>query len=290
MMKPTQCLARKGLAITVASALALPLCICPTKESRGQEPQKPATIRVKAGDANVVVEPDATVAVDARTTRREFRVADIRPPDIGLWFDPASTDSLVIADIATTGPIAGMGFQEGDRIQEVNHVKVNRQTDFIKLLFATKARDGRVEVLLIRKNKEIVVPVEPALLIDHYVTVRHDPLEELGIVVDDRYDDRVVVWKVTPRSPAFYAGLRPGDVITRFGDDRVVARKGFVEMVEKIEPGVVVVEVDRARRARPIRIEVPREWNVGYRGTVTTKSAVPPVAPPPPPPVPREDR
>jgi S1-C subfamily serine protease len=269
--------------------LALPLCICSTKASSGQEPPKPATIRVKTGDAQVVAEPGAAVAVDARTTRREFRVVDIRPPDIGIWFDPTATDSLVIADIATTGPVAALGFQEGDRILEVNRVKVNRETDFIKLLFATKARDGRVEVLIVRKNKEMVIPVEPALLEEHYVVVRHDPLEQLGFVVDDRYDDRVVVWKVLPRSPAFYAGLRPGDVITRFGDQRVVQRKAFTGLVEKVEPGVLTVEVDRAKRTRPIRIDVPREWNVGYRGDAKVETDVPRRdAPPPPPREPRD--
>jgi S1-C subfamily serine protease len=240
----------------------------------------------------VVTEPRTAIVADGRTTRRTFRVAEIRSPDIGIWFDPAATDSLVIADIATTGPIAALGFEEGDRILEVNHVKVNRETDFIKLLFATKARDGRVEVLIVRKNKEMVIPVEPALLEEHYVVVRHDPLEQLGLVVDDRYDDRVVVWKVIPQSPAFYAGFRTGDVITRFGDQRVAARKGFVEIVEKIQPGIVAVEVDRARRMRPMRIEVPREWNVGYRGVTRVETDAPPRqdAPPTPPAPPREPR
>ena len=150
----------------------------------------------------------------------EFLVSEIRAPDIGIWFDPAATDSLVIADIAPTGRVAQLGFEEGDRILEVNGVKVTRETDFIKLLFATKAREGRVEVLLVRKNKETVVGVEPALLVEEYVAVRHDPLEQFGVVVDDRHDDRVVVWKVIPRSPAFYGGIKPGDVITRFGDQR----------------------------------------------------------------------
>ena len=165
----------------------------------------------------------------------------------------------------TGGPITGADVRiEGDRILEVNRVKVNRETDFIKLLFATKERDGRVEMLIVRKNKEMVLVVEPALLIEHYSVVRRDPLEQLGLVIDDRYDDRVVVWKVVPRSPAFYGGIRPGDVITRFGDQRVVERKVFGELVEKVQPGTVVVEVDRAKRLRPIRIDVPREWTVGY--------------------------
>jgi S1-C subfamily serine protease len=290
-MKPIHTLAPRGLALAAVGALALTLVVCST-EARSQEVRKAQTIRVETDEPRAVAEPRADVAVDVRTARREFRVADIRGPDIGLWFDPAATDSLVIADIATTGPIAQLGFEEGDRILEVNRVKVTRETDFIKLLFATKERDGRVEVLIVRKNKEMVIPVEPALLIEHYVVVRHDPMEQLGLVVDDRYDDRVLVWKVVPRSPAFYAGIKPGDVIVRFGDQRVVERKAFAQLVEKIEPGFVAVEVDRARRVRPIRIEVPREWSVGYRGRVSVEADAPPppVVPPTPPREPRENR
>jgi S1-C subfamily serine protease len=282
----------KGLAIAQMGAVALVLSLCSVRESLGQEVRKTTTVRVQQGEATVVAEPRTAVVVDRGVTRRTFRVADIRSPDIGIWFDPAATDSLVIADIATTGPIATLGFEEGDRILEVNHVKVTRETDFIKLLFATKARDGRVEVLVVRKNKEMVIPVEPALLEEYYVVVRQDPIEQLGFVVDDRYDDRVVVWKVIPRSPAFYAGFRPGDVITKFGDQRVVERKAFTGLVEKVQPGVLAVEVDRAKRVRPLRIEVPREWSVGYRGDVKVETDAPPRrdAPPAPPREPREDR
>jgi S1-C subfamily serine protease len=219
---------------------------------------------------------ERTGVVEAAPAGRVFRVADIRPPDVGIWFDPAATDSLVIADIDPIGPIAQMDLQEGDRILEVNRVKVTRETDFIKLLFATKARDGRVDILLVRKNKEMVVPVEPALLREHYLAVRHDPLEQLGLVLDDRYDDRVVVWKVIPRSPAFYAGIRSGDVITTWGDQRVVKRRAFTELVPSIRPGMVAVEVNRGSRVRPLRVEVPREWNVGsdVRYPVSTERPV----------------
>jgi S1-C subfamily serine protease len=264
-------LARKSFTIAAAGAIALS-AVYPAKESAGQQSppaptvikRQPAAIRVEADRAQIRVEPAAAPAVPGRVVQRTFRVADLRAPDIGIWFDPAATDSLVIADIAPTGPISQLGFQEGDRILEVNHVKVTRETDLIKLLFATKARDNRVEVLIVRKNKEQVIPVEPALLLDHYLVVEHDPLEQLGLVIDDRYDDRVVVWRVLPRSPAFYAGIRSGDVITRFGDQRIVERKALADVVRTIRPGVLAVEVDRARRARPIRIDVPRDYVGAY--------------------------
>jgi S1-C subfamily serine protease len=156
---------------------------------------------------------------------------------------------------------------------------VTRETDFLKLLFATKARDGRVDILLVRKNKEMVVPVEPALLREHYMTVRHDPLERLGLVVDDRYDDRVMVWKVIPRSPAFYAGIRQGDVITRWGDQRIMERKAFTELVPSIQPGMVALEVNRGSRVRPLRLQVPRELRVGTSDDRFPVSTEPPNRP-----------
>jgi predicted metalloprotease with PDZ domain len=281
MTNLTNILTRKGLAVAMTGTVALTVGMSPFGESRGQDTppapviirREPAAVRVETDRAQIRVERTGNVAVPGRATNRTVRVVDLRPPDIGIWFDPAATDSLVVADIATTGPIAQLGFQEGDRILEVNHVKVTRETDLIKLLFATKARDNRVEVLIVRKNKEQVIVVEPALLLDHYLVVEHDPLEQLGLVIDDRYDDRVVVWKVIPRSPAFYGGIRPGDVITRFGDQRIVERKSLANVVRTVRPGVLAIEVDRARRARPIRIDVPRDY-VGYteeRRAVTTE-------------------
>jgi predicted metalloprotease with PDZ domain len=194
--------------------------------------------------------------------RREFRPAAIRAPDVGIWFDPAATDSLLIADVAPNSTIARLGFIEGDRILAVNGAKVTREADFVKLLFAAERRDQPAEVLIIRKNKEQVILVDPAILMEEYVVVRQDPMERFGLVVDDRYDDRIVVWKVVPRSPAFYAGFRSGDVITTFRGRPVTGRQAFVDSVVALEPGVAEFEIRRGERVRPLRVEVPREWNV----------------------------
>jgi predicted metalloprotease with PDZ domain len=275
-MNTVQKFAKRCLAGALMSAVAFPLAQAddpppakvlidnpPIVDPVEVPPPAPPEVRVEPGAVQVRGVERTGVVVDRAPARRAFQVADIRPPDVGIWFDPAATDSLVIADLDPSGPAAQMDLEEGDRILEVNHVKVTRETDFIKLLFATKARDGRVDILLVRKNKEIVVPVEPALLREHYLAVRHDPLEQLGLVIDDRYDDRVVVWKVIPRSPAFYAGIRTGDVITRWGDQRLVERQAFTNLVPSIQPGMVAVEVNRGSRVRPLRVEVPREWSVG---------------------------
>ena len=225
-------------------------------------------VTVEGRRATVVADPNAPAVIvrpapGRVAVRREFRPTEIRSPDLGIWFDRAAKDSLLIMDVAPNSAVAKLGFIEGDRILAVNAAKVNNERDFVKLLFAAERRDQPAEVLIIRKNKEQVVVVDPAVLEDEYRLVKHDPMEEFGLVVDDRYDDRIVVWKVVPRSPAFYAGFRPGDVVTTFRGQPVAERKVFVESFTALEPGMVDFEVRRGDRVRPLQVEVPASVNVG---------------------------
>ena len=119
-------------ASTVAIVGAIVLAtVSWSTQSRAQQP----VIRVKTDETQIRAEPRPPVAIERRAMRREFLVSEVRAPDIGISFDPAATDSLVIADIAPAGRVAQLGFEEGDRILEVNGVKVTRETDFIKLSF-----------------------------------------------------------------------------------------------------------------------------------------------------------
>ncbi len=186
----------------------------------------------------------------------EFRVEDTRSADIGLWFDRSANDALVISDVAPAGVIANYGFREGDRIVSVNGQRVVREADFVNYLFAPEFRDRRVEVVVLRDGREEMIHVEPAALIREVSVVPHDPLEELGIVLDDRYDDRVVVWKVIRRSPAFYAGLRAGDIITAVNEQRVVTPEDLVHLATKLEGEPLKFDVARGERVRRIDVEV----------------------------------
>ena len=131
----------------------------------------------------------------------------------------------MISDVSSRGPIAKLGFREGDRIVSVNGQRVAREEDFIQYLLRGDSR--RVKVIVLRDNREETIYVEPAVLIDDREYMEVDPLERFGIIVDDRYDDRIVVWRIIPRSPAYYAGFRPGDVIVKFGDRPYRTRTEF---------------------------------------------------------------
>lgn len=179
---------------------------------------------------------------------------NMRGPDIGIWFS-RSGNGLVIADVSSRGPIAKLGFREGDRIVSVNGQRVTREDEFIRYVLRSESR--RVTVIVLRDNREETIYVEPAVLIDDHDYVEVDPLERFGIIVDDRYDDRIVVWRVIPRSPAYYAGFRPGDVIVKFGDRPYRTRTEFERGSRDWKAGDVEVQVRRGERTRDLSVEIP---------------------------------
>ena len=140
---------------------------------------------------------------------------------------------MVISDVSTKGPIAKLGFKEGDRIVSVNGKRVSREADFIDYLVSN---NRRVDVIVTRDGREETIQVDPALLLEDYGSTEVDPLEQLGIIVDDRYDDRIVVWRVIPRSPAYYAGIRAGDVLATLDSHRLGSRQEFEKSVAALEP------------------------------------------------------
>jgi S1-C subfamily serine protease len=180
----------------------------------------------------------------------------MRGPDIGIWFNRSSRDGLVISDVSSRGAIAKLGFHEGDRIVSVNGHRVTREDEFIRFLLHSDV--DRVKVIVVRDGREETIIVEPAVLTHEYEYADVDPLEQFGIIVDDRYDDRIVVWRVIPRSPAYYAGFRPGDVIVTFGDHRYRTRSEFEKSVATWKSGEAKVQIRRDDRTRDLSVDVPK--------------------------------
>ena len=189
-------------------------------------------------------------------TSSDFRVDNIRSADIGLWFDTRSRDGLVINDLGT-GAISRWGFREGDRIYSVNGVRVDSERAFLTSLFDPRWRDERVSVVIYRHGRPWTVYVYPSQLVTEYTTVATvDPLEQYGLILDDRYDDYVVVWRVLPRSPAYYAGLRPGDVITTFDNRRLTGRDDFVGWISRGNLDSVALGINRNRQSRLVDLDL----------------------------------
>ena len=186
--------------------------------------------------------------------RANLRWQDLRSADVGLWFDRSVNDGLVIADVATQGPIAKLGFQEGDRIVSIGGRTIVRQADFMPYLYAN-ASAGPVPVIINRGGKQVTIQMDPQVFLTHANSYESDRLEQIGLVLDDRAADRIVVWRVMPRSPAFFAGVRGGDVIVSFNKQPVSTSAELAQLAAKAESGPIALEVQRGDRARMLEVD-----------------------------------
>jgi hypothetical protein len=218
------------------------------REIRGDEP-------ILSGERRPLLRDDRfprlgqRIELDARTARA---------PDLGIWFERRRDDGLVISDVASRGPVARAGLREGDRIVSIDGSRVGSERQFVRYLLSEELREEEVPVVIERDGTRETVYLRPSALIEQSGAGQSDPLEQFGVVLDDRYYDRVVVWKVVPRSAAFYAGLRKGDVITAV-DDRSVLRAAQLErQIAQASPGdELQIAIRRGNQERTLDVEVP---------------------------------
>jgi hypothetical protein len=201
--------------------------------------------------------------------RTALRPTEMRGPDIGLWFNRANRDGLVISDISNRGAIAKFGFREGDRIVSVNGRRVISEREFIDFLLTGDV--NRVEVVVFRDGRNQTIIVDPAILTEEIVVTEVAPLEQFGVVLDDRFNDRIVVWQVIPQSPAFYAGFRPGDVITTLSGRPFRTRAEFEQTLVGLRSGQANVQVRRGDRTRDLVVDVPQFERSAPRGGVQSE-------------------
>lgn len=242
----------------------------PVRDARGEvrdtvrdprDPKNPARDQSRdARDTDNIRTPrvHTDVSADRTDVQANFRPEGVRSADFGLWFNRNSKDGLVISDVASKGAIANLGFQEGDRIVSVGGQKVTSETDFVTYLFDEQYRNDRVKVVVLRDGKEQVIMVQPALLIDELSYIDNDPLENFGVVVDDRVNDRIVVWKVVPRSPAYYAGIRAGDVLQSVGNQRLANIGGLVNYLTTGNASQMQLQVGRGQATKNITVDLPK--------------------------------
>jgi hypothetical protein len=196
----------------------------------------------------------------AREARRDTRAEsreNLRAADLGLWFNRrAGVSGLVVADVSAEGAITKAGFKEGDRIVSINDQPVTTEAEFMRFLLAEELLDKQAKVVVMRDNREETIHVQPSALLREMAI--SDPLWRQGIVIDDRDPNRVVVLKVYPRTPAYYAGLRAGDVITRMRGQRIARIADLVQNLTAAN-GNVEFEVNRGNRTRALEFNTDDE-------------------------------
>jgi len=225
---------------------------------RGAAQDARDAVRGAAQDVRDTVR-DARVGVNASANARaNLRWQDMRAADLGLWFNSSANanNGLVIADVATQGPIAKLGFQEGDQIVSVGGRAITRQADFLPFLYSANAAGGRVPIIISRGGQQQTIYMEPQAFLTHANSYQSDPLEPIGIVADDRVEGKAVVWRVMPRSAAFYAGLRNGDIVTSFNSQPVSTAAELSQLAAKAKAGPIALEVQRGDKTRQLQVDL----------------------------------
>ena len=207
----------------------------------------------------------------SRSQIENFRASSVDPSDLGLRL-ARSSRGLFVDSIESNALASTIGLRADDRIVSVGDYRVTSPDQFVRYLFDDEWRFDRVPVYVVRDGREVPLYVRPVELIEELVVVRddYDPVRRFGVVIDNQYDDYVVVRRVLPNTPAFEAGLRTGDVITTWQGQRIASPLEFSRVLGRVDTNDVALGIRRDRQARSIDVSLPREFIRTSSGRRTT--------------------
>lgn len=170
--------------------------------------------------------------------------------ELARHFKVSSEKGALISDVAPEGPAAKASLKPGDVVLAFNHRAIDSASHLKQLTGKTKAgtripleisREGRKKTLDVRIQEPPADPKAVAL----QQAGRAGGTASLGLVVEDipeeladflamDADRGVLVASVEPGSPAFEAGISPGDVILSADRDDVKSAKEFKKHAEQM--------------------------------------------------------
>jgi len=198
-------------------------------------------------------------ANDAKAARK-FDASNVKVDDLGLAFKEADK-GITVSNVDKNSVFVNSGLRSGDQIVSINGQNVVRQNDFVRYLFASGVT-GRVPVIVMRGGAQQTVYMRPTTIIRDYERVvvddRRDPIRDFGLVLDNRYHDRLLVDRVVKDSRADRAGIKVDDEILAVNDRDVESRTELARVLEKYEGEQVDMEVRRDRAAQVIEVKTIR--------------------------------
>lgn len=229
-----------------AAVVTPPAVVAPAAPAPAPTVVAPASTVTTPAPAVTITAPPA-VAVPVAQPLQVTRAADL-----GLWFSGMANDGLTISDLADTSIFTNAGFRVSDRILSINGQPIRTEAQFVEYMTSPTLGTPPVQVLIVRNGQEHLLTLSPAVI--NQGIVAHDPLYRYGLVIDDANPNQIVVQRVYPRTPAYYAGLRQGDVITTFGGQRVTSLSAFRQGLAQANVAVPV-QITRSGQLRDIRLE-----------------------------------
>ena len=192
---------------------------------------------------------------DVRAARREFIASRIRSGDLGLWFRRV-TDGLAVSDVNQSGAISQSGLKEGDEIISVNGHNISSEREFVDQMFADHESNKPAQVVVRRNGQQQTLAIQTKPFIEEHLN-SDDRLHDFGLILDHNDANHVKVQAVMPQSPAFYAGVRSGDVITGFSGQRIARLTDFIKSLANANTSTAQMDVNRNNQQRQLEIEVP---------------------------------
>jgi len=192
---------------------------------------------------------------DVRSARREFIASRIRSGDLGVWFRRL-TDGLAVSDVNRSGAISQTGLKEGDEIVSINGRPVSSERQFVDQLFADHESNQPAQVVVRRNGQQQTLAIQTKPFVEEHIN-SDDRLHDFGLILDQNDLNHIKVQAVMPQSPAFYAGVRSGDVITGFSGQRVAKLADFIKSLATTNTNTTQMDVNRNNQQRQLEIEVP---------------------------------
>lgn len=180
--------------------------------------------------------------------------------DLAKKFDLPNDRGALVADVVPKGPADKAGFQSGDVILEFNHKPVT-DSRHLRLQVAETAPGTSVPVQIMRDGKKETLSLTVKELPGSEQVAKNDVNSKdnndslNGVTVSD-IDGRAraqldlpktvkgaVITDVDQDSPAYEAGLRPGDVIVEINRKPVKDADDAVKLTENVKDKTVLVKI-----------------------------------------------
>jgi len=172
-----------------------------------------------------------------------------------MWLQKM-TNGVAISDLNKTGAISQSGLKEGDEIVSINGSPVSSEREFVDQLFAEHESNKPAQVVIKRNGQQQTLAIQTKAFVDEHLN-SDDRLHDFGLILDENNPTHVKVQAVVPQSPAFYAGVRSGDVITGFSGQRITQIADFIKSLANTNSNTANMDVNRNNQQRRLEIEVP---------------------------------
>lgn len=189
--------------------------------------------------------------------------APLRAADLGLWLRPQpGSAGLRIADLSPDGAFAHAGLREGDILTTANGQPITTEAQLVQLLSSPTAANQQLTIAVLRNGQPHTIVVQPGTVMRGVSAF--DPLFQAGLTLDPNSRNQVIVQQVFPRTPAFYAGLRPGDVITSANGQRLASAAAFSQALQN-RADMLGLQVARNGQTRELDLEPSSQMRMVMR-------------------------